>query len=436
VPVVGQDLLVLPFEGRDVPLYVLLAERLAAKLRVEDASLPREGALDAVAYSYLAGGGNVQYLYSSLKSVMPPLEELPLPPALRKLARIGKLRLFITTTFDSLLERALNEERFAGRKGTEVFPYSPGAADPGDIGDREGPVVLHLFGKLSALSSEYALTEEDKLEFVHSLQSEGGRPRVLDELSERPLLVLGNGFSDWLARFFLRIGSGTRLSARRGKTDVFADRVLGAEPGLRLFLRHFGSGIQVLEGEASEFVDELYSRWSAAHPEGPAVGETAPGETARAARVEAPAGAIFLSYASEDLIAARALRDALAAKNMEVWFDKEALLAGDDFRLRIRRGIQGSCLFVPVISRHTLTSAARFFRREWTEAVDLLAEMPANRTFILPVAIDDVSEREEALPETFRNFHWTRLPQGLADERFVEHVRELYRKHQQARKGP
>jgi len=437
VPVVGQALLGLPMGEGEVPLYRLLAERLAARLKVEVESYPPGSELDAVAYRYLARAGNVQYLYSSLKSVMPPPGELPIPRPLLQLARIEKFRLFISTTFDSLLARALDQVRFGGEARTEVFSYSPGAADPGDIGDREA-VILHLFGKLSALSSEYALTEEDRLEFVHSLQSEGTRPRVLDELAERPLLVLGNGFPDWLARFFLRIGAGSRLSARRGKTDVFADRMAGGGDGLVLFLRYFSPDIQVFEGDAVEFVAELARRWEAAHPVAPAgsTGDLAEGVTAPGAgRAELHPGAIFLSYASEDIDAARAIRDALAARQMTVWFDKQALEGGDDFRLKIRRAIQGSCLFVPVISRHTLTETPRFFRREWNEALDLAPLFPPNRPFILPVAIDDVAASEEALPELFRGLHWTRLPAGRTDEPFVERLRDLYRKYQQQERG-
>lgn len=317
----------------------------------------------------------------------------------------------------------------------------------GGTGGTGNATVLHLFGKLSALSSEYALTEEDRLEFVHSLQAEGARPRVIEELAERPLLVLGTGFPDWLARFFLRIGAGTRLSARRGKTDVVADRMTEGRHELERFLRHFGPGVQLYEGDAAEFVAELARRWDAAHPAPaaqpahPAGGGAEAWDPAAAAgasrpgRADQPAGAIFLSYASEDLQAARALHDALRARNLEVWFDKQALEGGDDYRLKIRRAIQGSCLFVPVISRHTLTEAPRFFRREWIEAIDLAPLFPANRPFIVPVAVDDVAATEEALPELFRSLHWTRLPEGQADVQFVDRLRDLYRRYQQGNPG-
>lgn len=437
VPVVGQDLLQLSLDGREVAFYTLLAERLAARLKLpadDSDAAGGSGALDAVAYRYLAAGGNVQFLYSALKSVTPAPQELPVPQALDRLARIEKLSLFISTTFDSLLEHALNVARFGGQPLTKVFSYTPSAADPGSLGEMEGPVVLHLFGKLSSLASEYALTEEDRLEFVHSLQSETRRPRVLDELAERPLLVLGTGFPDWLARFFLRLGSGARLSARRGKTDVFADRTAGSDPGLDVFLRHFGPGIQVFPEGAIAFVDELSRRWGALHPERGEAAETPPAQQQQ--RFDLKPGAIFLSYASEDLAAARTLRDALAGRGMAVWFDKEALQAGDAFALKIRRAIQGSCLFVPVVSRHSLTAQGRFFRREWVEAEDFLAELPPNRPFILPVAIDDTSAGEEALPEAFRRVHWTRLPQGQADSAFLDRLQDLYRKYQQSGQAP
>jgi hypothetical protein len=443
VPVVGQGLLAVPLAGGEVPLHRLLAERLAARLKVTVAHYPPGGELDAVAHAHLERGGNPQYLYSALKAAMPPPEELPLPRPLLQLARIPRFGLFLTTTFDSLLARALDQERFGGQARTAVYSYSPGAADPGDIGNpaaaggaaASAPAVLHLFGKLSALSSEYALTEEDRLEFMHSLQAEASRPRVLDELAERPLLVLGTGFADWFARFFLRLGAGTRLSARRGKTDVLADGMSGGEPGLAVFLRHYGPSIQVFDGSAVAFVDELARRWAEAHPAaaGAAGGGAADGaaDAPREGRAEVPPGAIFLSYASEDLAAARVIHDALRRRNLEVWFDKQALEGGDDYRLKIRRAIQGSCLFVPVISRHTLTDAPRFFRREWNEAIDLAPLFPPNRPFIVPVAVDDVPPGDAALPELFRNLHWTRLPAGQADEPFVERLRDLYRRYQQ-----
>jgi len=63
--------------------------------------------------------------------------------------------------------------------------------------------------------------------------------------------------------------------------------------------------------------------------------------------VSPSAGAVFLSYASEDSNAAR-IADALKAANIQVWFDRSALRGGEgdrsarpgDPRLFAVRGIQ------------------------------------------------------------------------------------------------
>jgi hypothetical protein len=56
-----------------------------------------------------------------------------------------------------------------------------------------------------------------------------------------------------------------------------------------------------------------------------------------------PAGAVFLSYASEDAAAAERIAGALRSAGIEVWFDKSELRGGDawdqtDFLLDPIRG--------------------------------------------------------------------------------------------------
>lgn len=420
VPVVGQDLLRLSVDGREVPLYTWLAQRLAAKLKIDVEGLPDTGALDAVVYRYLAGRNHskdLTPLYSNLNSVMPRPGELPVPAPLDQLARIETLQLFVTTTFDSMLVRALNEARFGGDTVTQILSHRPGAADTIELGTAEAPVVLHFFGSISPLAGQYALTEEDKLEFVHNLQSERWQPRLVDELSKRPLLVLGQGFPDWLARFFLRVSSGSRLSASQTKT-VFVDPMARTEPQLARFLKTFGSAIQVVQDDAAAFVAELYRRWQAAKPV----------QTLQATKPRA--GAIFLCYAREDHAAASTLHQALRAEALDVWFDERALRAGDHFDLEIQRAIQSCCLFVPLISRHSLTKEGRYFRTEWKQAEHWTIRLPSNYAFILPVAIDDTPEYDPALPEAIRSVQWKRLPGGKADPAFVAEVKQRHRQYQ------
>jgi len=102
------------------------------------------------------------------------------------------------------------------------------------------------------------------------MQTESKRPSVLlDELKSSHLLLIGNTFPDWLARFFIRIAKSGRLSLQREELEVIADRRVRTEPGLVLFLKNFSYRTQIFEqGNAAEFVQELAARYAARHPAG------------------------------------------------------------------------------------------------------------------------------------------------------------------------
>jgi TIR domain/SIR2-like domain len=430
VPVVGQDLLVLQLDGRSLTLYELLAERLAARLLPEVAAgkkaPPRS--LSAVASEYLAGGGDLPFIYSALKAVMPTAAELSIPKPLLELASIKPFKLFVTTTFDSLLVRALRETRGpeSVREILSFFPQDAWQDLPRDWASRPGATVFQLLGQLSA-APFYAVTEEDTLEFVHALQSKERRPtQLFNELTDRDLLLLGNSFPDWLARFFIRIGRVHRLSAVvRGKTDLLADDNAGGDPGLVLFLQHYSSQVKVYsDGGSVDFVTELHRRWHALATGQPGIAALAPSE-------EAQGNTVFISYAREDRAAAVEIKDALQAEKIPVWFDDSDIRAGDSYETKIKRAILGSLLFVPVISEHTVTvDRPRTFWAEWNYAIERSRYFPRNRNFILPVAIDDTSEKNGNLPLEFQAIHWLRPTNGRPDRRFVDEVRQAFRNAQ------
>ena len=62
---------------------------------------------------------------------------------------------------------------------------------------------------------------------------------------------------------------------------------------------------------------------------------------------------VFLSYASGDRKAAQAIRDALLAYGLEVWYDESALDGGDAWDHKIRRQIRECDFFMPLISAET-----------------------------------------------------------------------------------
>ncbi len=436
VPVVGSDLLKVRYQDRDVLLYPLIAQRLAEYLGVPGTDLPEGAEINAVVGRYIEKGNRIEDIYPALKRTVPSDEELSIPEPLAKLAAIRPFKLFVTTTFDSQLERAINEARFAGQPKTRVFSYSPNDVKdlPRPLEQLDRPATFHLFGKLSAIPA-YAVTQEDTLEFLHSLQSENRQPKVLfDELNSKNLLILGCNFGDWLARFFLRTAKRQRLLEARGSTDYVADAKISGDDNLVLFLRHFSARTKIYEdGGALEFIDELYRRWTERHPlEEP---ETVSKPATISAPGELEAGAIFLSYANEDKTAVVKIKDALEAEGVDVFFDKDDLWAGDDFEAKIKRAIIQCSLFVPVISKTTLTEQRRFFRIEWNQALEEARKVAPTITFIAPVVIDDTQLTEPAVPEKFRKLHWEKLPDGQTTPKFVTMIKELYRKYQKSARG-
>jgi TolB-like protein/Tfp pilus assembly protein PilF len=135
-------------------------------------------------------------------------------------------------------------------------------------------------------------------------------------------------------------------------------------------------------------------------------------------------GAVFISYSSQDSEAASRICQALRDARIEVWFDQSELRGGDAWDQAIRRQIKNCVLFIPVISRNTHDRDEGYFRLEWKLAVDRCHLMAADKTFLLPVLIDD-TRADERVPERFREVQWTRLPGGATPPAFVERVQRL-----------
>ena len=134
---------------------------------------------------------------------------------------------------------------------------------------------------------------------------------------------------------------------------------------------------------------------------------------------------IFLSYASQDALAAGRIGEALRAAGLEVWFDQSELRGGDAWDQLIRRRIRECRLFVPIISAHTQTRLEGYFRLEWRLAVERSHLMADGKAFIVPAAIDSIDERAAEVPEAFRAVQWTQLPGGLATPAFIARVAHL-----------
>lgn len=125
-----------------------------------------------------------------------------------------------------------------------------------------------------------------------------------------------------------------------------------------------------------------------------------------------PRPSVFLSYASEDRLAAQSLRDALPALGLEVWYDESDLNGGDAWDQKIRRQIRECDFFMALISAQTEARHEGYFRREWRLAVERTLDMADDHPFLLPIVIDETVQAGARVPERFLSVQWLRLPGG------------------------
>jgi hypothetical protein len=398
---------------------------LAVRLNVDTAALPRPYTLNDVVCWFLSARGRREEAYVRLRSILREANFEP-PQALKRLAAITDFDLFVTTTFDPLLETAINLERFNGAPSTDVLAYAPNrVADlPAERDHLQRPLVYHLLGRLSA-SPTYVISDEDLLEFICALQSEHLAPeKLFHELEHSHLLFIGSNFTNWLARLFLRMAKRQRLSDPRDVGEILADDTTSQDERLMSFLQQVSVRTRIYTG-AERFVDELYGRWQARRkPHAPAVPSSTPTRFLPPTR-EMPDNAVFISYAREDLVAVQHIKAGLEAAGITTWFDMDRLEVGDDYDRKIQRNIARCSYFIPVISATTQRRLEAYFRREWSYALDRMRNMADGALFLLPVTIDDTAAADALVPDKFKALHFTQLAGGVVSAEFAQRLEDF-----------
>src|SRR5436190_9402453 len=213
IPIVGSELLVLAAEPGQPTLYQHLAKQLTTRLSLDEKLLSGDyDLLDVTNLFFQDPRHRIDDLHYEARGILTE-RSWPTPEPLQQLAGITHFDLFVSTTFDSLMEQALNEVRFEGQARTRAIVYSEKrqVEDLSPDADRARPTVFQLFGRLDP-TGDYGISEEKILEFTHRLQSRDLRPQNLfDARQTKSLLVLGCGFPGWLARFFLRAAKGEQF---------------------------------------------------------------------------------------------------------------------------------------------------------------------------------------------------------------------------------
>ncbi len=425
VPVVGARLL-LDADGSS------LQARVACKLLKDNGvELPATGLPPFrevnEAVTLLKGRGkDVQRMYHPIHQAMLDLcnQSVQIPKPMQQLAQITDFRLMVTLTPDGLLAQALETEN----RGVNEVVHSPKqptdqATDLDKNWQLSGGSVqlLYLFGK-SRTGPLYSIHDEDMLEYAHNVIAGGNNtPKAfLSTLQERNLLLIGCNFPDWLSRFMLRTTRKWRLAEPQGVQGWLVEPLAVEDPVIG-FLGKYSPATSVLSSiEPAQFVDELHRRWTERHtPPADGCGSAVAAEPAMPARAM-----FFISYSRKtDLAHAIRLYEALTGLGVtanEVWFDRNALDPGDNFKQRILEGIRSCQYFLPLISRDAVKREEAFVFREWEAATDRLKDL--NRRFVVPLVVDATNEPESYQQNSVQNWverdiNFGHSPDGEPDEK-------------------
>jgi hypothetical protein len=423
IPILGPHLYTASADA-DAPTFDrAIALQLASHFQVSH--VPPDSTLREVALRALrAPGADAGRVRARVCQLISAVKHQPEP--LRQLAEIRDFQLFVTTGYDRLLQDALENARTAAHTLSYSVDGERGDLNPSTTG---APTVFHLLGTTSDQSDELALTDAELLEHLHCWIAEAHPHRLLTALREHDLLFLGCGFSDWLARFFIRIMSGKRFepSNLRPRHLVVDDRV-SRDPELDLFLSHHNFTV-IRDVSPAAFVAGMHRRWTTAAP------RPAPPGAAGPSRVDGPEPVVFLSFCNRDREVARAIKAALSRAGVPAFLDEHDIEPGADWDTVISSNLDQSLLFVPLVSRNTEAAGDAYFWSEWKTADKLDGKTPVDATFIVPVALDPIEPKTARVPRRFREVQWYALPDRAPNDVFVGFIVKKYRDEMRRRRS-
>lgn len=479
IPVIGQGLV--RTESGQV-LSAWLADALKVNLGVPNDRLSDSPDLNEVICAHiLHGRGGLRSLktvYSRVKQLLGNLPPCSTEP-LTQLARISQFDVILSTTFDDLLLKVMDQVRHGGNPKTRRVAFYPRARERpqmsygkseygGDAADQDDlrqkdlpraksmepriplePVVYQLLGQAST-QPNYALWDEDLIEFILALHQQlPDLTNLARSLQDNHLLLLGCRFSDWAVRFFLRVAKQGRLS---GTSDIGAaphyiadwhcdddtSCSVKAADHVVLYLDSLEGNVEIVRCDPIAFMAELSRRCAGVFGT-PRLAQL-PEDTYLWPSPEMPIGSIFISYAREDLDAVKLLKTGLESAGCDVWFDLERLRAGDAWENVLEDQVRRRCaVFLSVISATTESKKGYYHtEREW--AADEAKKYGAEKSkFYVPIIIDSTSVGGLVMEQRLvirDRIQVDKVPGGTVSAAFAQRLLELQREaHQRSGRG-
>jgi len=125
---------------------------------------------------------------------------------------------------------------------------------------------------------------------------------------------------------------------------------------------------------------------------------------------------IFVSYAREDKVPAEALVRFLRAAGFDIWFDKDSLHAGQDWRTVIEQEIARARLLIICFSRSSVDKTG-FVQKEMRLALEQAELRPSSQVYIIPVSLDGCP-----VPKVLERLHVLDLRAQDASRRILEAI--------------
>lgn len=127
----------------------------------------------------------------------------------------------------------------------------------------------------------------------------------------------------------------------------------------------------------------------------------------------------FISYASEDKLAARDIFNKLKGSGMKPWLDERDIPLGTEWDERIRSAIREAHIVLVLISSASIEKMG-YFQKEVAFAVERAEEEPKLRPFILPVKIEDVP-----VPPLLAKWQWVNWYEERGQDRLMDSLGSL-----------
>lgn len=314
---------------------------------------------------------------------------------LEHLKRMKKVDMFISTSFERKIEDVIGDSM-----EVKVFQKKPIYLNLREKKQQ----LLYLFGRIGENSGDLALFEEDQIDMLMSLVScneinkniTRDNYSLLEYLSNKTLVFLGNNFPDWFMRLLLRTLFNQRLNDRLNKAYIINDKnaCINYE---KYFFDKFGIELihdYPIETFLHEFCDFIETREPFDDWYNPLK--------------------VFISYRREDMESARQIQAALKSRHIEVFLDVEEMgIARHEEKITNYIQSPDTCICICLLSKSLAETAEKdtYVKRvEWKRiqekyffVLEAQKRKIINEAFhVVPIAVDDYSSYSSSLPGFIR----------------------------------